>query len=817
MSAERTLSVWSLTAVLVLLAPAAIAVAAGPQWFSAWTAGEAESVKTSMSGTSVRMIVRPSISGTAVRIRLENTLGKSPVVFAAAYIGQLQTGAAVTPGTNTQLTFNGNAGLTLAAGAGAYSDPVPFAIVPFQRYAVSLDVTTSADITAHYLGLVTNYMATGTHAADPGAAGFTPVPSTETGVAGFDYPFYWLAAVDVQSATATGTIVALGDSITDGACSTRTDNGASDGVQLPDLYYRWTDVLATRLAALPANQWKAVANEGIAGNTVVNVASEGIPALDRIDNDVLARAGATHVIFLEGTNDIAAGTDTPTLLAADQQVIDRVHAAGLKIIGATILPRGKTESWSTAMVEERSAVNDWIRNQANFDGVIDFDALMQGGPVDAANGATTIQTQWSCFDGVHPNTAGYAAMGAFIDLSLFQYAVGPRFTISAPASALPGSPFNFTVTAVDANGNTLTAYSGTVHSTSSDQAATLPADGPLTNGVRTFTAVLKTDGSQTITATDTVTASMSGVSGAIAVAATGLPAPGGVSPGAGGTSSATMAFSFTDPAGNQDLGVVNILINNFLDGRGACYLAYSQPLNALYLVNDTGSGLLGGSMLTASGSVSNSQCAVSWSSSPVARSNDTLTLTLTIAFTTSFAGGKVIYMAARTIAESNSGWQPMGAWQVPGGVQTTTTAVTGMSPSSGAGAGPTAFTFSFSDTTGYLNLGVENILVNGSLDGQQGCYLAYARPLNELYLVNDNGDGLLPGQSLSGTGSLSNSQCTVTWGAGAVNGSGNSLTLSLNMTFSVGFFGRQIFYLAARDVNDLNNTGWQAAGARIVQ
>jgi len=107
--------------------------------------------------------------------------------------------------------------------------------------------------------------------------------------------------------------------------------------------------------------------------------------------------------------------------------------------------------------------------------------------------------------------------------------------------------------------------------------------------------------------------------------------------------------------------------------------------------------------------------------------------------------------------------------------------------------------------------------VNSSLDGQQACYLAYARPINELYLVNDDGTALLPGQSLGSAGNLSNSQCTVTWGASAVTGSGNNLTLSLSFTFSVGFGANQIFYLAARDGNDLNNTGWQSMGARNLQ
>ena len=106
---------------------------------------------------------------------------------------------------------------------------------------------------------------------------------------------------------------------------------------------------------------------------------------------------------------------------------------------------------------------------------------------------------------------------------------------------------------------------------------------------------------------------------------------------------------------------------------------------------------------------------------------------------------------------------------------------------------------------------------NSSLDGHHACYLAFARPINVLYLVNDNGDALLPGQALSAGGTLGNSQCTVTWGAGAISSGGNNLTLALSMTFSAAFTGNRIFYLAARDSNDSNNTGWQAMGTRAIQ
>jgi uncharacterized protein (TIGR03437 family) len=481
---SRRLRTISVPLAALVVAPLMAVDAAGQQWFSAWTAAPSLILRTSMNGNSVRMIVRPTIAGSAVRVRLENALGQTSVVFSAAYIGQVQSGAALAPGTNTPLTFNGRPGLTLAAGAGAYSDPLTFRVVAFTRYAISLDVTTASEISGHTLGLVTNYMAVGAHAADPTANAFTAVPNGDVNSnQGPQFPFYWVAAMDVASSSNKGTVVTLGDSITDGYCSTRTNNGAFSGVEVPDMYNRWPDLLAMRFAGLPANQSKAVANEGISGNTVVPPPLAGPPAVDRLDNDVLARAGATHVILFEGTNDIGSeGAASATVIAGDQQIIDRVHTAGLKIIGVTLIPRGGEGAWTSSQEQQRVAVNDWIRTQANFDGLIDFDKLMQGS-TGSKTGAPAIPPQWSCWDGVHPNAAGYAAMSASIDLSLFQlpgaatvnaasydvsalssggiatlYGTGlSDSTASAPSANLPDSLAGVSVTVQDTAGTTQTA------------------------------------------------------------------------------------------------------------------------------------------------------------------------------------------------------------------------------------------------------------------------------------------------------------------------------------------------------------------------
>jgi len=299
-----------------------------------------------------------------------------------------------------------------------------------------------------------------------------------------------------------------------------------------------------------------------------------------------------------------------------------------------------------------------------------------------------------------------------------------------------------------------------------------------------------------------------------------VPNPAGVNPPIFNGSSVPITFYFNDPQGWQDLNVVDVLINNFLDGRQACYLAYSRPQNVLYLVDDAGGALLPGSVLNASGSAGNSQCTVSWGSSPVATAGNTLALTLTLGFNTSFAGIKVVYLAARDVEENNSGWQPMGVLGIPGSSQTTTTSVAGVSPARGSGSTSMetyGFAFGFSDTKGYQDLGVLNILVNDSLDGRHACYLAYSQPSNTLFLVNDNGDALLPGRPLSASGALGNSQCTVTWSSTPAAANGANLLLTLNITFSRSFGGSRIFYMAARDAAEGNNTGWQSMGTWTVQ
>jgi len=397
----------------------------GGNWFTAWSVSIGHRMGSTftganfapdVSGTTLRMVVRPSIAGGAVRVRLENTQALTPVTFSAAFIGALGTGAALLPGTNRRLTFDGKPGLSLAAGAGAWSDPVKFRVEAFQRLAVSLDVASAVEISGHQLGLVTNYIGSYGSAGSASAGGFAPVPPNNG-----NYPFYYVAALDVKSATASGTLVALGDSITDGRCSTRDP---ATGNIPADEYNRWPDVLAKRLHALYGRRAPAVSNQGIAGNRVVLPNGNGPAAVLRLQNDVLDRAGLSAVIFYEGTNDITGGATSAQLIAGLQEVVDRVHASGVPIYGGTVVPRGRPApltGWTGSMEAVKLAVNHWMHTEANFDGIVEFGALLAGPIVVGTDGAgaESLWDAWNCFDYTHPNKFGLEAMGTLVDLDLF--------------------------------------------------------------------------------------------------------------------------------------------------------------------------------------------------------------------------------------------------------------------------------------------------------------------------------------------------------------------------------------------------------------
>jgi lysophospholipase L1-like esterase len=223
----------------------------------------------------------------------------------------------------------------------------------------------------------------------------------------------WLKSIDVLPAAPSSTIVAFGDSITDGTCTT------------PNGHDRWEDVLAERFA-LETPVRHAVVNEGIGGNTAVNAPGfdppvNSPPGVDRFDRDVLSHAGVSHLIIFIGTNDIRRGATAEQVIMGLQSMMTRARAKGIKVIGVTIVPRHSVvpgiadTGWNDQKTKIRNRVNDWIRREGGFDGVLDFDRVVR-----SSENPDLLSPAFNCGDGVHPSPIGYFEMGKSIDLHLFE-------------------------------------------------------------------------------------------------------------------------------------------------------------------------------------------------------------------------------------------------------------------------------------------------------------------------------------------------------------------------------------------------------------
>ena len=379
------------------------ALATTTRWLATWTASASEGPRRpprdsvdrtpTLFNQTVRLIARTSIGGDKVRVRLSNEYGDRPLVIGAAHIAVRDSGAAIDPSTDRTLTFGGRATVRLNPGAVAFSDPVTLAVPALRDVAVSLHLADSARIvTRHQLALQTNYIGRGDVT---GARTFAPETTLVV------WPF--LVGVDVTNNAAVGVISTIGNSITDGALSTRDANT------------RWPNVLAKRLSVGDAPM--AVVNAGISGGRVLTFGA-GPSALARFDRDVLTTPGLTHVILLEGINDIGAsardGVTADDIIFGYRQMIMRAHERGVRIIGATLTPAGPRASFTPTLEARRTAVNVFVRSSGEFDGVIDFDAMTR----DPANPLQFLP-KYDSGDHLHPGDVGYKAMGEAIDLMLF--------------------------------------------------------------------------------------------------------------------------------------------------------------------------------------------------------------------------------------------------------------------------------------------------------------------------------------------------------------------------------------------------------------
>jgi lysophospholipase L1-like esterase len=349
---------------------------------------------------TLREIVHVSLGGDRVRVVLSNAFGTLPLEVGAAGVALREKDAAINAGSSRALTFGGKTATMIAAGAVVVSDPVSLPVPAAADLAVDIflpgdTAATLSPLTTHQGASQTNYISSeGNHAGD---ALFADAITTNQ--------WFFLARVEVAAPDNVGAVVAFGDSITDGARSTINTNN------------RWPDELARRLAA--AKIPLGVLNEGISGNRVL-CDGAGVSALARFDRDVLVQPGVKYVVVLESINDIGLGRTSPVpsadeLINAHKQLIERAHAKGLKIYGATLTPFDGAAYFSQEGEAKRQAVNAFIRTGKAYDGVIDFDSAVRD-----PQAPSKIQMKYNPGDNLHMNDAGYQAMAAAIDLSLFK-------------------------------------------------------------------------------------------------------------------------------------------------------------------------------------------------------------------------------------------------------------------------------------------------------------------------------------------------------------------------------------------------------------
>jgi len=359
---------------------------------------------------TLRQIAHITLGGSRFRVVLSNTFGTVPLTVGAAQVALRDKDAAIVPESNRVLTFGGVPRTTVPAGAILLSDPVDLVAPDFADLAIDLylpDDTAAmkSPITTHPASWQTNYVSPpGNHVGSV----TMPVQMT-TAYRRLDglptATWFFLARIEVMAPQQAGVVVTIGDSITDGTASTIDANN------------RWPDAFARRL--VNAGLRMAVLNAGIGGNRVLND-GVGPSALARFDRDVIAQTGVTHVIVLEGINDIGQGRQNASPSAADligahRQMIERAHSRGLRIYGATLTPFEGANNWTPEGEAKRQALNEWIRTSKAYDAVFDFDAAVRD-----PNHPTTILVQYDPGDHLHLNAAGYQAMANTIDLMLFQ-------------------------------------------------------------------------------------------------------------------------------------------------------------------------------------------------------------------------------------------------------------------------------------------------------------------------------------------------------------------------------------------------------------
>ncbi|MCM6846482.1 SGNH/GDSL hydrolase family protein [Lactococcus lactis] len=367
-------------------------------WVSTWAASPVDMGNHKYTGTIRNMLVT-TVAGDSLRVNFTNAFGDSDLQVEDAYIAIADAKGNVI-GQSVPITFNGKSTTTISQGNELLSDTIKLTVPARTRLAVTFYTPKAIEQTGHWLANETSYITIGTKK--------TRSPDTKGWI---DTPSWWfIDSIDVQASEggATKTIVALGDSLTDGFYST------NEG--------RYTDTLMNRLNSQNGNEWSLV-NEGITGNQVLtdsptNVAKNayfGESALSRLDRDVFNRPGLKDILLLEGINDINTGASANKIIEGYKKIINQAHISGVQIIAGTLPPFKGYPTWTAKKDKVRQKVNHWILTSGAFDGTVDFAKVLA-----TSGNSEELNPIYDSGDHLHPNNAGYKAMGDAVNLSLFK-------------------------------------------------------------------------------------------------------------------------------------------------------------------------------------------------------------------------------------------------------------------------------------------------------------------------------------------------------------------------------------------------------------
>ena len=369
-------------------------------WVGTWATAPQTVVKSfmpynnCMTNRSVRQVVKVSIGGGVIRLKLSNIYSMQPVEIRSIYIAHAKDSFDIDAKTAQYFKFGNSYKTVIPAGKQIVSDALKFKLRNLERVAITINYTSAPEIpTVHMGSRTTSYIMKGvTNAHSNFAKAFR------------ENHWYNISGIDVYTMSNNMSAIAIiGNSITDGKCS--TDNAQN----------RWPDVMSEMLQLKHKITNQGVLNLGIGNNRVTVPGGFGALAKERFDRDILMQSGVKKVVIFEGVNDIGAArsgsseTVARQIIESIQGMVKKAKARKMKVYLGTITPFKGAGYYSHFHEAARLYVNDWIRSQAkNVDGILDFAKLLQ-----EPNDDRRMKREYASNDWLHPNPAGYKAMGIY--------------------------------------------------------------------------------------------------------------------------------------------------------------------------------------------------------------------------------------------------------------------------------------------------------------------------------------------------------------------------------------------------------------------